>query len=261
MSPLSLAATTREGVHEARKLGRLSRSMASRPPGRRAPAIPTRTARLPASSKSASAVDQCTSRPKRPAHGSWRVAPATYSPLALAAAAPGRDRSRNAAEESRPVTSQPRAASWPAISPCPQARSSTLMPGRRSSNRQASSAAVSPGTPAPGTAGPWDANLLVPSSAAKKDRESSSCICAASHDRDHRENPHGKNSHTHDPPYEPRAGRAGTKGPSEEVKAEQGHGPAGQHAGRAAARMPPGRPLGLASPAPWGPRHVLRAPP
>src|SRR5690349_2329162 len=180
MSPLSRAATTREGVQEARKLGRLSRSMASRPPGRRTPAIPSRTARLAASSKYPNAVDQLTTRSKRPRHGSARMSPATYSTLTPAAAASARARSRKTAEESRPVTWQPRAARPAASSPCPQARSSTLMPGRSSSNRQARSAAASPGTPAPGTAGPWAANLLAPAPAAKKYRKSSSYICAAS---------------------------------------------------------------------------------
>ena len=65
---------------------------------------------------------------------------------------------------------QPWAASRLASSPCPQARSSTLMPGRNSSNRQASSATASPGTPAPGTAGPCTANSLPPPGAAKKYR-------------------------------------------------------------------------------------------
>ena len=149
---------------------RLSRSMASRPPGRRTRTIPSRTARLAVSSKYPNAVDQLITRSKRPVHGIWRMSPATYSTLTPAAAASARARSRKTAEESRPVTRQPRAARRLASSPCPQARSSTLMPGCRSSNRQASSAAASPGTSAPGTTGPCTANSLRPRGAAKKYR-------------------------------------------------------------------------------------------
>ena len=74
--------------------------------------------RLAVSSKYPNAVDQLTTRSKRPVHGIWRMPPATYSTLTPAAAAPARARSRKTAEESRPVTRQPRAARRLASSPC-----------------------------------------------------------------------------------------------------------------------------------------------
>src|SRR5215831_17877383 len=84
--------------------------MASRPAGRSTRAIPSRTARLVVSSKYPNAVDQFRTRSKRPVHGSWRMSPVTESALIPAAAASARARSKNTAEESRPVTWQPRAA-------------------------------------------------------------------------------------------------------------------------------------------------------
>jgi hypothetical protein len=64
--------------------------MASRPPGRSTPAIPRQDRAVGGVVKYPNAVDQLTTRSKRPVQGSCRMSPATYSTLSPAAAASAR---------------------------------------------------------------------------------------------------------------------------------------------------------------------------